>query len=79
LLDEVLDASALVELEQGGHLVAFLEQGIAFLAELGKCSTAFLKFLGQAGDALVGAGEFVGFLLELFFEGVELAALPGDH
>ncbi|MFZ9937647.1 MAG: hypothetical protein ACO3JG_11420, partial [Luteolibacter sp.] len=55
-------------------MIAFLEQRVALVAELGKGLAAFFQFLQQAGNAQVGGVEFLGFLFELVLERVELAA-----
>jgi hypothetical protein len=78
LLDEVLDAAVLVELEQGAHLFALVQEGFVLGAQLGVSVAAFLEFVFEVVDAEVRLVEFLGFFREFLFQGLELGALACD-
>ena len=79
LFDEVLDSAGFVEFEQRGHLVAFAEQRVVFVAELGVGVAALGEFALQVCALVVGRGELFAAGFERLFEILDLALLAADN
>lgn len=78
LVDEFLDAAAFGHFEEGAELVAFFGEELVGLLEFLELGLDFGDFLFEAGDALVGLGEFVVAGAEFLGEAADLGLLATD-